>query len=362
MTDPRHPAEPRIALSGAAKRFSDFTALAPLDLTVRQGEFVALLGPAGSGKTTALRLIAGLERPTAGSVSIDGFDVTTMPPQRRDVTFVFQSPALYPHMGVERNLAYPMRAQSIPRNVITRRVNQVIERLCLEPLRHRKPRKLSASERQLVSLGRAMVRDAKAFLLDEPLAPFAGEQREHMRHELRAVHEELRGTTILATRDPLDAVMLADRIIVMNEGRVLQSATPQDLYDRPADLFVAHYLGSAAMNFLDATVTDGAVRLTCCDLSFRVDDAGGHPVDPAKVTLGIRPEHVRLDPRGIPAVAGDTANDALDLRLGEASIRCLAPAQSQPTRGENVFVRFDPAGCRWFDTTSGKALPWRTLA
>jgi multiple sugar transport system ATP-binding protein len=358
-----HRTEQRVELIGVTKRFGDFTAVAPLDLAIRQGDFVALLGPAGSGKSTTLRLIAGLESPTSGTIRLDGFDVTPIPPQRRDVAFVFQGPGLYPHMSVQRNIAYPMRAQRIPRNAITRRVGEVIERLRLEPLRRRKPRHLSANEYQLVSLARAMVRDAKAFCFDEPLAPFAGDDREHMRRELRAIHEELRATTIMATRDPLDAVTTADRIVVMNEGRVVQIDTPQAIYDRPADLFVARYLGAAAMSFLSATHADGVARLTCCDLAIPVDDRGARPVDAARITLGIRPEYVRLDPRGVPATAVVTdsaANGIVDLRLGAVPIRAAIPPERHVREGETVPIRFDPAGCRWFDATSGKALPWRT--
>jgi multiple sugar transport system ATP-binding protein len=312
-----------------------------------------------------LRLIAGLEKPTAGSIHIDGLEVTVLPAQRRDVAFAFQSPALYPHLSVQRNLAYPMRAQFIPRNVIERRVNQVIERFGLDALRRRKPGTLSAVDCQLVSLARTAVRDPKAFLIDEPLAPFEGEQREHVRRELRSVHEELRGTTILATREPPDAIVLADRIVVMNEGRVLQNDTPQAVYDRPADLFVAHYLGAQAMNFLDARRDgDGSVRLACCDLTVSVDDRGAHPVDPQRLTLGIRPEHVRLDPRGVETVVSQVESDGdaqlVRLQLGNATLCATIPTSRQVVQGERVGVRLEPAGCRWFDATSGKALPWRT--
>ncbi|MGB7160460.1 MAG: ABC transporter ATP-binding protein [Tepidisphaeraceae bacterium] len=365
MTDARQPpAERRIVLQGATKRFGDFTAVAPLDLDVRQGEFVALFGPTGAGKTTALRMIAGLEKPTAGAILIDGLDVTPMPPQRRDVALVFQSNALYPHMTVERNLAFPMRAQSIPANVIERRVNEVIDRLRLGHVRHCKPRKLSATDAQLVSLGRAMVRDAKAFLFDDPLAPFTGDHRDQMRRELRAIHEELRATTILATRDPLDTITTADRICVMNQGRVLQCDTPQAVYDRPADLFVAHYLGEHAMNFLDATYADGVARLGCADVSFRVADRDARPVDAAKITLGIRPEHVRIDPHGIAAVAGHAEplgpDVVVELRFGDASIKAMVSSSWRVVAGETVPIRFAPDGCRWFDAVSGKALPWQT--
>ena len=367
MNRVEHRAEQRVELIGVTKRFGDFTALAPLDLAIRQGEFVALLGPAGSGKSTTLRLVAGLDKPSSGAIHIDGFDVTTMPPQRRDVAFVFSEPALYPHMTVERNIAYPMRAQRIPPNAIARRVGEVIDRFQLERLRRRKPHALSTFEYQLVSLARAIVRDARALCCDEPLATFSAEQRDHMRRELRSLHEELRATTIMATRDPLDAVTTADRIVVMNGGRVLQADAPAVVYDRPADLFVARYLGASAMNFLDARRgDDGAVHLACCDLIIPVrDDGGAKPVDAQRLTLGIRPEHVRLDPRGVMAVAvespaGDNGEGLVTLQLGGAMVRTYAPPGQRVTPGERVPIRFDAAGCRWFDSVSGAALPWHT--
>ncbi|HEV2295202.1 MAG TPA: ABC transporter ATP-binding protein [Tepidisphaeraceae bacterium] len=358
------PNEHRIELHGVTKRFGDFTAVAPLDLAVMQGEFVVLLGPAGGGKTTTLRLIAGLDQPSSGRIHLDDLEVTPMPAQRRNVAMVFQSPVLYPHLSVAGNLALPMRAGRIPRNVIQRRVDEVVERLKLSHVRRRKPRKLSPGEYQLVSLGRAMVRDAKAFLYDEPLASFSDEQRDHMRGELRAIHDELRATTVMATRDPIDAITTADRIIVINQGRVLQSDTPQAIYDHPADLFVARYLGEHAMNFLEARRGEGVAVLECCDLEIPIDARGAEPVDPARITLGIRPEHVRLDPRGVNTVAGPTrplgSEQLVDLRLGKATIRTFVPPGGHIPEGQRVLIRFDAAGCRWFDATSGKALPWQT--
>jgi multiple sugar transport system ATP-binding protein len=158
--------------------------------------------------------------------------------------------------------------------------------------------------------------------------------------------------------------MTADRIVVMNQGRVVQAGSPQDVYDHPADLFVAHYLGARAMNFLDASLADGTVQLACCGASLCIDSGGAQPVDPTRLTLGIRPEHVRIDPRGIPAVAGHTESRGEDqwvvLRLGDAAVRTFVPPGKHIAQGESVPIRFDPAGCRWFDATSGKALPWRT--
>ena len=314
--DARKPLERRLELHGMTKRFGEFTAVAPLDMTIRAGELFVLLGPAGAGKSTVLRLIAGLERATAGEVSIDGLEVTPLPPQRRDVAMVSQHFSLYPHLSVERNLAFPMRAANIPPNAVTRRVDEVIERLQLEGVRRFKPRKLTGEQRQLTSIGRAIVRDCKAFLFDEPLVPFpVGEQREHMRRELRAIHQELRATTVLATRNPIDAMALADRVAVMNAGRVVQCDGPRAVADQPADLFVARLIAPPGARFIDAAVENGSVVLSGLGVSVRVDDCGARPVDPGKITL--------LVPSG-PSGA------------------------------------IDPAACRWFDATSGRALPWRT--
>jgi multiple sugar transport system ATP-binding protein len=207
------PTDRRVELKGIAKRFGDVVALESLDLVVKTGEFIVLLGPRGSGKSTILRMIAGLERPSAGAVLIDGLDVTALPPGRRDIALVSQQPALYPHLSVQQNIAFPLRAQKIPRNAIERRVEEVIDRLELEPLRRLKPRHLSHADQQRVSLARTMVRDPKAFLLDDPLSGLEPEARQRTSVRMRTMHNELRATTILTTRDPAEAAALADRII-----------------------------------------------------------------------------------------------------------------------------------------------------
>ncbi len=364
MTASMTPYDLRAELRGISKRFGDFTALAPLDLAVRGGEFIALLGPAGSGKTTALRILAGLEPSSAGMVLINRFEVTPMPPQRRDVAFTFHSPALYPHMSVERNIAFPLRAQRIAANARIRRVSEVMERLGLQHLRRRKPRRLSPQERQLVSLARAMVRDARLCLYDEPLAVFEGERRQHMRRELRAIHQELRATTVMATRDPLDAMTTADRIVIMNEGRVVQCDVPQALHDSPADLFVAQLLGARSMSFLEATCADGMAQLPEAGLCFHVDDRGAKPVDPQRVMLCIPAAQVRIDPQGIAAaatrsaVASGSEAGLIHLRLGKVALKMHAPPGEPPADGETIRIHVNLTGCRWFDAISGKALPW----
>jgi len=218
----QRPTDRRVELKAVGKtRAGGVIAVESLDLVVKTGELVALLGPRGCGKTTVLRIIAGLDAVTGGKVMFDGLDVTDLPPARRDVAFAFQCPALYPHLTVAQNIAFPLRAQRIPRNAIERRVEEVIDRLELEPIRRRRPRQLSEADRQRVSLARAMVRDAKVILLDEPLAAVCPEQRERSRRRLRTMHNELRATTLLATDDPAEAAALGDRVVTMEAGKVV---------------------------------------------------------------------------------------------------------------------------------------------
>src|SRR4051812_19548606 len=212
----------RIQLTDIEKRFGDAIAVERLNLGVRQGEFVVLVGPSGCGKTTTLRMIAGLETPTAGQVLIDRKDVTSLRPGVRDIAFVFQMFALYPHLTAEENVAFPLRAAGLRGTDLKTRTEQVIERLDLESIRHRKPRQLSGGDQQRVSLARAMVRDPKAFLMDDPLGTLDADQRKRTRQQLRAIHNELGATTVFVTHDQLEAMALADRIAVMNEGKLLQ--------------------------------------------------------------------------------------------------------------------------------------------
>jgi ABC-type sugar transport system ATPase subunit len=224
----QRPTDRRVELKGVGKTFGGGTvAVESLDLVVKTGEFVVLLGPGGCGKTAILRMIAGLESPTAGQVRFDGLDVTALPPERRDVAFAFQTPALYPHLSAEQNIAFPLRAQGIPRNAIERRVEEVIDRLELEPIRKHKPRRLSPADERRVALGRTMVRDPKLFLLDDPFALVDSSDRTRARERLRTMHNELRATTVLATTDPDEAAALGDRVAVFGAGKLLRIDVPQ---------------------------------------------------------------------------------------------------------------------------------------
>ena len=353
--------EARIRLADVVKRFGALTAVERLNLAVAPGEFVVLLGPSGCGKTTTLRMIAGLETPTSGRIAIDGRDVTALPPGERDIAFVFQMFALYPHLTAEENIAFPLRAARLSTRDVRECVDRVIKRLDLEPLRSRKPRKLSGGDQQRVSLARAMVRQPKAFLMDEPLGTLDADQRERTRQTIRQIHNELRATTVFVTHDQLEAMALADRIAVMRDGRLIQYDTPQNVYDRPADLFVANFIGSPGMNLVPAARDgDGYV---IAESNLRLSSSS-HATVPQRATFGIRPEFVRVDSSGVAAVAEHTellgSYNLVEIRLGKSLIKARVASNQRFGEGEAIRVRFDPAGHRWFDPDSGAALAWQS--
>ena len=351
----------RIRLSNVVKQFGALTAVERLNLSVAPGEFVVLLGPSGCGKTTTLRMIAGLETPTSGRVTIDGRDVTDLPPGERDIAFVFQMFALYPHLTAEENIAFPLRAAALSSREVGARVDRVIRRLNLEHLRRRRPRKLSLGDQQRVSLARAMVREPKAFLMDEPLGTLDADQRERTRQTIREIHNELRATTVFVTHDQLEAMALADRIAVMSAGRLLQYDTPQSVYDRPADLFVANFIGSPGMNLVQAVREGDTYTVTGSNLRLKTSSGSTHP---QHATFGIRPEYVRLEPSGVPAVAEHTellgSYNLVEIRLGMSLIKARVASNQRFGEGEMIRIRFDPAGHRWFDPDSGAALAWQS--
>jgi multiple sugar transport system ATP-binding protein len=351
----------RIRLADVVKRFGALAAVERLNLNVARGEFVVLVGPSGCGKTTTLRMIAGLESPSSGRITIDQRDVTDLPPGERDIAFVFQMFALYPHLTAEENIAFPLRAARLPTRDVRERVDRVVDRLDLAHLRLRKPRKLSGGDQQRVSLARAMVREPKAFLMDEPLGTLDADQRERTRQTIREIHNELRATTVFVTHDQLEAMALADRIAVMSEGKLLQYDTPQNVYDRPADLFVANFIGSPGMNLVPAARAGEAYVIG--ESLLRLRPANGDS-QPSRVTFGIRPEFVRVDSAGVQAVAEHTellgSYNLVAVRLGTSLIKARVASNQRFGEGETVRVRFDPAGHRWFDPETGAALPWQS--
>jgi multiple sugar transport system ATP-binding protein len=277
-----------IVLDRVAKEYPNgVRAVDGISLTVGQGEFMVLVGPSGCGKSTLLRMIAGLEEVTEGSIAIGGRDVTELAPRHRDIAMVFQNYALYPHMDVRRNLGYGLRVRKTPATEIERRVTEVANLLGLEKLLDRRPAALSGGQRQRVAMGRAIVREPAAFLMDEPLSNLDAKLRVGMRAELARLHERLGVTTIYVTHDQVEAMTLGQRVAVMRDGVIQQVDTPQALYGRPDNLFVAAFIGSPAMNLVEATVSGGAVSFAGWELPL---DPGRRPTRDGRVILGIRPE------------------------------------------------------------------------
>jgi ABC-type sugar transport system ATPase subunit len=276
-----------VVLEHVTKRFSeDVVALDDLSLEVGDGEFLILVGPSGCGKTTALRLVAGLEKPTTGTIRIGDRVVTHVTPRDRDIAMVFQNYALYPHMTVYRNLAFGLRERHTPKPEIDRRVREVSAILGLDELLKRRPAQLSGGQRQRVAMGRALVREPKAFLMDEPLSNLDAKLRVQMRAELKRIHQRLGITTIYVTHDQVEAMTLGDRIVVMSNGCVQQVGRPQEVYRRPANLFVAGFIGSPPMNLVRGRIEDGTLRAG--DLTIPATGPGT-----GEVAVGFRPEDLR---------------------------------------------------------------------
>jgi len=329
-----------VEIDGVTKRFGDQVVLQPTDLRIEEGEFVVIVGPSGCGKSTLLRTIAGLEEPSAGRIAIGGRDVTDLAPADRGVAMVFQSYALYPHLSVAENIAFPLKVAKLPRAEIAARVAEVARSLDLTALLDRRPRALSGGQRQRVSIGRAIVRRPAVLLLDEPLSNLDTALRVRMRHEFARLHQQLGSTMIYVTHDQLEAMTLANRIVVMRDGRVEQVGAPMELYARPASLAVAQAIGSPAMNLLPVTVEEGA-RVRLADGRTVAVDARAPAGTSA--TLGIRPEHLR-------PVANGPFGGRVELfeRLGPLSFAHLAsggepivaqlPGDRHVTLGEQLCV------------------------
>ncbi len=289
-----------IEIQDVRKNYGVVEVLHGVDLDIQDGEFIVLVGPSGCGKSTLLRMIAGLEDVSSGGIHIAGKRVNDLPPKDRDIAMVFQSYALYPHMTVAGNMSYSLRLRKTPKELIAEMIGEAAGKLDLEPLMERRPKALSGGQRQRVAMGRAIVRKPKAFLFDEPLSNLDARLREQMRAEIKKMHADLGATSIYVTHDQIEAMTLADRIVAMHGGVVQQVGTPLDLYDRPANLFVAGFIGSPGMNFLEGRYHTGSGGA-----EFRLADGTAIPLSPrggladgAPATLGIRPEHVSLSDEG----------------------------------------------------------------
>jgi multiple sugar transport system ATP-binding protein len=291
------------------KFYGSVKVLHGVSIDIQDGEFVVLVGPSGCGKSTLLRMIAGLEEINAGEIAIGGRVVNTVPPKDRDIAMVFQNYALYPHMTVQQNMAFSLKLAKAPKNVIEERVNQAADILGLREYLSRYPRQLSGGQRQRVAMGRAIVRDPQVFLFDEPLSNLDAKLRVQMRTEIKELHQRLKTTSIYVTHDQIEALTMADRIVVMQGGHVEQVGAPLELYDQPTNLFVAGFIGSPSMNFIDARLDrqNGAVTAVAKD-GTRLPlpaDVGGR--DGQEVVYGIRPEHLNL----VDAAAGGAAAEVI---------------------------------------------------
>jgi sn-glycerol 3-phosphate transport system ATP-binding protein len=347
-------------VSGLRKSFGPTHVLHGIDLAVEDGEMIVIVGASGCGKSTLLRIVAGLETATSGSIRIAGREVTALEPAERDIAMVFQNYALYPHMSVEQNMAYGLKIRGLPKAEITRRVAEAAGLLGIEALLSRRPRQLSGGQRQRVAMGRAIVREPKLFLFDEPLSNLDAKLRVQMRAEIRRLQRRLGVTSLFVTHDQTEAMTLGDRLVVMHAGHAAQIATPMEIWARPADTYVAGFIGSPAMNFLEGTLVEGgrAVALKAGPVLRFADGprAGGEGMP---LTIGIRPEHVELAEGGIPLpldlVEPLGSETVLHGRLpgGEALVVKLAgPAPDAPS----LPVVLPAAALHVFDGETGKRL------
>jgi len=325
----------QIALERVTKRFaSGFVCVDDVSLEIEKGEFMVLVGPSGCGKTSLLRLIAGLEEATAGRILIDDHDVTDLAPRKRDVAMVFQSYALYPHMSVRQNLGYGLKVRRTAKADIRRRVDEVARMLRLGELLDRRPAQLSGGQRQRVAMGRAVIREPKAFLMDEPLSNLDAKLRVSMRAELSALHARLGTTTIYVTHDQVEAMTLGQRVAVMRDGRIQQVDTPQGLYRSPRNLFVAAFIGSPAMNLVEGRIDDGHVELAGLRLPLGADAevAGG------RVIVGVRPEAFEDTAFADPELPAIDVEVAVIEELG-SDTHVIFPIDAPPVDSENLLVR-----------------------
>jgi multiple sugar transport system ATP-binding protein len=352
-----------VTVSGIQKRFGSVEVIRDLDLAIADGEFVTLVGPSGCGKSTLLRMIAGLEHPSAGDLFIGGERVNDVPPMHRDVAMVFQTYALYPHLTVRQNIEFGLKLRGVPAADRAVQVQRAAETLNLGQLLDRFPRQLSGGQRQRVAMGRAIVRSPRVFLFDEPLSNLDAQLRVQMRTEIRMLHDRLGSTSVYVTHDQIEAMTMADRIVVMNAGRIEQAGTPNELYDRPANRFVAGFIGSPSMNFFDSSRLEGAaVRLpdgSMLPLQHPLPAAQGRPV-----CVGVRPEHLDLvasdSPGAVPATVASVEPTGADTHVVVAVGSALATVNLRERfdgrKGDRLWLRASPQHLHLFDAGDGSSL------
>jgi multiple sugar transport system ATP-binding protein len=347
-----------VSINNVRKNYGNMEVLHGVSVDIADGEFVILVGPSGCGKSTLLRMIAGLEEITSGEISISGRVVNNLAPKDRDIAMVFQSYALYPHMTVEQNMGFSLKLQRVSKDEINKRVAAAAGILGLEPYLKRYPRHLSGGQRQRVAMGRAIVRNPSVFLFDEPLSNLDAKLRVQMRSEIKLNHQRLKTTTVYVTHDQIEAMTMADRIVVMHDGVIEQIGTPLELYDTPANLFVAGFIGSPAMNLLKGTL-DGDTFVsedgTKVAVGRSVPNSQGR-----KVTLGVRPEHFALDPNGAEAeivtVEPTGSETQVTARFAGHDIMGAFRERITLQPGQHLKMSPQPGSVHLFDTETGQRI------
>ncbi|MCP1510856.1 MULTISPECIES: ABC transporter ATP-binding protein [Pseudomonas] len=364
-----------LKIKNLQKGFEGFSIIKGIDLEVNDKEFVVFVGPSGCGKSTLLRLIAGLEEVSDGTIELDGRDITEVTPAKRDLAMVFQTYALYPHMSVRKNMSFALDLAGVDKKLVDSKVSEAARILELGPLLERKPKQLSGGQRQRVAIGRAIVRNPKIFLFDEPLSNLDAALRVQMRLELARLHKELQATMIYVTHDQVEAMTLADKVVVLNSGRIEQVGSPLELYHQPANLFVAGFLGTPKMGFLKGKVS--RVSGQDCDVQLDAGTLVTLPLSGASlsvgsaVTLGIRPEHLEI---ATPGQTSLTVTADVGERLGSDTFCHVITANGEPLTmrirgdmasqyGETLQLHLDPTHCHLFDTDGNAvARPLRAAA
>lgn len=348
-----------VRLTGVTKRFGTTEVLKGIDLEIEDGEFVVFVGPSGCGKSTLLRTIAGLEEANGGDISIGGKRVNDLSPSERGIAMVFQSYALYPHMSVYENMAFGLKLAKADKAEIDRRVRAAAETLNITDYLDRKPKALSGGQRQRVAIGRSIVREPEVFLFDEPLSNLDAALRVRMRYEFASLHERLKTTMVYVTHDQVEAMTLADRIVVLNAGVIEQVGKPMELYERPRNLFVAEFIGSPKMNLLPAEIVSatakGATVKTTTGETIKVDVDAARAAAGDKVTVGVRPEHLAVKGKGGALAAEVTFCETLGhatyayLAAGETPLTVLLPGDVRPKAGENMELHVPSSQAHLFD-------------
>jgi multiple sugar transport system ATP-binding protein len=362
-----------IVLEKMVKRYGDLVAVDHVDLEIKDREFIVLLGPSGCGKTTTLRCISGLEKPTDGKILIDGDNVTTKPAAQRDIAFVFQLYALYPHFTVFKNIAFPLITQRDSKAKIEEEVKRAAKLLRIEHILKKKPKELSGGDQQRVALGRALVRRPRAFLLDEPIGTLDASFREEMRTELKGLHVDIGATTVYVTHDQVEAMSMGDRIAVMNKGILQQVGTPHEVYSRPKNLFVANFIGSPGMNFISCSPVrkNGNLLLYLKEIDSLIHIPehmskiiADQKKEEKNLVLGVRPENVLFRSKieedfvktEVFAIEKTGSYNIIDVKLGKEIIRVRTLPTVVPKIKETAYIGFDMQGVTLFDSENEKSI------